>query len=40
MKPEQIEQMKRDREAGTDGPWRLSGILMEGQGGRNAGEKR
>ena len=33
MKPEDIEQMERDREAGTDGPWRLSGLLIEGQSG-------
>ena len=33
MNPEEIEQMKRDREAGTDGPWRLSGLLMQGQSG-------
>ena len=30
MKPEDIEQMKRDREAGTDGPWHLEGTKIYG----------
>ena len=30
MKPEDIEQMKRDREAGTDGPWHLEGTTICG----------